>query len=109
MTHTLDITEMIDTSLDYDQEDKKMLKRMKNTSYTSLKDTQASDFAVQKKLLTEAAKSHRKTKKLISFRISESDINKIKSMAEEQGIPYQTLISAFIHKLANKKIELTLK
>lgn len=48
-------------------------------------------------------------KKQVTFRLSVSDIEKIKKMAEQEGLPYQTLIWAIIHKIANKRIELVLK
>lgn len=43
-----------------------------------------------------------KTKrKLYSFRLNENDMIKIKSIADIQWIPYQTLISSIIHQYAN--------
>lgn len=43
-----------------------------------------------------------KTKrKTYSFRLIENDMIKIKSIAEIQGIPYQTLIWSIIHQYAN--------
>lgn len=48
-------------------------------------------------------------KKQVTFRLSVSDIEKIKKMAEQEGLPYQTLIWSIIHKIANKRIELVLK
>lgn len=54
-------------------------------------------------------KNYNDEKKQVTFRLSTSDIEKIKKMAENEWIPYQTLIWAIIHKIANKKIELILK
>ena len=43
-----------------------------------------------------------KTKrKTYSFRLIENDMIKIKSIAEIQGIPYQTLVGSIIHQYAN--------
>ena len=43
-----------------------------------------------------------KTKrKTYSFRLIENDMIKIKSIADIQGIPYQTLIGSIIHQYAN--------
>jgi len=39
----------------------------------------------------------RKTKN-INFRISEYDLAHLKRKAEEEGIPYQTLVSSVLHK-----------
>ena len=44
-------------------------------------------------------------KKSLSIRLFEEDIEKIKVIALEQGMPYQTLISSVIHKLALKQIK----
>ena len=40
-------------------------------------------------------------RKTYSFRLNENDMIKIKSIAEIQGIPYQTLIWSIIHQYAN--------
>ena len=44
-------------------------------------------------------------KKSLNIRLYEDDIEKIKAIALEQGLPYQTLISSVIHKLALKQIK----
>jgi predicted DNA binding CopG/RHH family protein len=44
-------------------------------------------------------------KKSLNIRLFEDDIEKIKVIALEQGLPYQTLISSVIHKLAIKQIQ----
>ncbi len=43
-------------------------------------------------------------KKSLNIRLFEDDIEKIKVIALEQGLPYQTLISSVIHKFAIKQI-----
>ena len=37
-------------------------------------------------------------KRPVNLRLQEQDIRKVKAMAYEQGIPYQTLISSIIHR-----------
>ena len=37
-------------------------------------------------------------KKLYSLRLNEEDMTKLKKIAKEQWLPYQTLISSIIHK-----------
>ncbi len=44
-------------------------------------------------------------KKSLNIRLIESDIEKIKVIAFENGLPYQTLISSIIHKVATKQIK----
>lgn len=81
--------------------------------FISLKETNLEKFEKEKqkymKIAKENIKKRSEDKKQVTFRLSTSDIEKIKKMAEEEGIPYQTLIWAIIHKIANKKIELVLK
>ena len=52
--------------------------------------------------LSTIAKKTRK--KSLNIRLFEDDIEKIKVIALEQGLPYQTLISSVIHKFAIKQI-----
>lgn len=47
-----------------------------------------------------------KTKrKTYSFRLIENDMIKIKSIADIQGIPYQTLVWSIIHQYANGNLK----
>ena len=55
----------------------------------------------------ESKKDHEKTaintlrqKKAISIRVQQGDINRIKKLADKDGIGYQTLISSIIHRYA---------
>jgi len=43
--------------------------------------------------------------KNINIRISQGDLFNLKSKAEQQGIPYQTLISSLLHQYSNNKID----
>jgi len=45
----------------------------------------------------------RKTKN-INIRITESDLSSLKRNAEEEGIPYQTLISSVLHKYLSGRL-----
>lgn len=45
------------------------------------------------KIITKAAKN-----KAISLRISEVDLEMIRTRAEQEGLPYQTLINMVLHK-----------
>ncbi len=49
------------------------------------------------KLAQQSLASKTKNKQ-ISFRIAESDLIKLKAMAVEKGIPYQTYLTALIHE-----------
>lgn len=39
----------------------------------------------------------------INIRISEKDFRKVKALAAERGLPYQTFISSLLHQYSNKK------
>ena len=46
---------------------------------------------------------NRKTKN-INIRITEDDLPHLKQMAEEEGMPYQTLISSVLHKYITDRL-----
>ena len=41
------------------------------------------------------------TKKQVNFRINQNDLEKLKSKALVDGIPYQTLLNSIVHKFLN--------
>ena len=45
----------------------------------------------------------RKTRN-VNIRISEHDLAQLKERAEEEGIPYQTLISSVLHKYVSERL-----
>ena len=42
-------------------------------------------------------------KKVITLRLNDNDLEQIKSIAINEGIPYQTLISSVLHKYINHR------
>ena len=38
----------------------------------------------------------------INIRLSERDLHKLKAKAQEEGLPYQTLIASLLHKFVNR-------
>jgi len=52
----------------------------------------------KKKEYIEAAKNTIAKNKMITIRLSERNLVKIKAAAAREGLPYQTFISALIHK-----------
>lgn len=54
--------------------------------------------------LQSAVKIERAKKKAVNIRLFESDIVRFKQMAQNEGIPYQTLIASVLHKVANKTV-----
>ena len=47
---------------------------------------------------------HAKKNKAISLRMTNFDLEKIKEKAEEEGIPYQTLITNILHKYITNQL-----
>jgi predicted DNA binding CopG/RHH family protein len=66
------------------------------------------DFKKEKETLVKTAKTDLKKSKNINIRISEPTLLRLKSRAAENGIPYQTLVSAVLHQFANKKLKLSI-
>lgn len=59
-----------------------------------------------KKNKIETIISETKKSKNINIRINNYDLELVKKRAEEEGIPYQTLVSSIIHKyISNQLIE----
>jgi len=42
-------------------------------------------------------------KRVITLRLNNNDLDQIKSIANTEGIPYQTLISSILHKYVNNR------
>lgn len=63
---------------------------------------QVENFEEEKKLAMEAARNTPKKTKNINIRITELVLAKLKAKAQEEGIPYQTLVSSILHKYVNR-------
>ena len=62
----------------------------------------------EKKKAVMYAKNTLNKLKNINIRVSLRDLQKLKSRAVEQGLPYQSILSALLHQYAEKKIKLVL-
>lgn len=69
--------------------------------WESLKEKEQEEI---KKILSK--QKAKKPKKAISLRLDENDILTMKKLAKEQWMPYQTLISSIIHKVATNQIKI---
>ncbi len=57
--------------------------------------------------LKTSAKTHlkkRNKEKRISIRVFASDLERIKQIAEEEGLPYQTLVTSVLHKFSTGRL-----
>ncbi|OGG62812.1 hypothetical protein A3C21_02575 [Candidatus Kaiserbacteria bacterium RIFCSPHIGHO2_02_FULL_59_21] len=61
------------------------------------------EFEKMKKRLQTAARFTLRKSKSISIRLTSVDLERIKSKAIQEGLPYQTLIGSIIHKYAHKE------
>ncbi len=83
-------------------DEKKLIKEIENDEWKPVENLEE-----EKNKLLKAVKQKEK-KKVISIRISEGDLRKLKKKSLETGIPYQTLISSLIHQFAEGKIKVEL-
>ena len=60
------------------------------------------NFAEEKKLAMETARNTLKKTKNINIRITELLLAKLKTKAQEEGMPYQTLVTSILHKYVSK-------
>lgn len=61
--------------------------------------------SAEKDILQKVAEKSLKKKKAINIRILENDIQKLKSISYQKGLPYQTLIASVLHQYAQGKIK----
>jgi predicted DNA binding CopG/RHH family protein len=61
----------------------------------------------EKRLAEEAARNHiRKAKQQrINIRIFTKDLERVKEIAEDEGLPYQTFLTSIIHKFISGKLK----
>ena len=53
----------------------------------------------------QIAKTNLKKTRNVNIRLSEKDLQKIRTRAVEKGIPYQTLMASVLHQYLNKNIK----
>ncbi len=86
------------------KEEMQIISDVENDNYTSV-DKQ--EFEQLNKTLKNAASNSIKKlskRKAINIRLLETDIQKIKAMALNEGMPYQTYITHLIHKFATAQL-----
>jgi predicted DNA binding CopG/RHH family protein len=81
-----------------DEEEQEILDAFENGQFHRVPDMER-QIAIAK----QAAINHTK-KKDINIRITEHDLNRLRGMAADEGIPYKTLITSILHKYATKLI-----
>jgi len=80
----------------YSSEELEIVDYIENSNPQSI-----SNLKEEKELLKSIVKDNVQKKKQVNFRLLESDLEKLKTRALVEGIPYQTLLSSIIHKFLN--------
>jgi predicted DNA binding CopG/RHH family protein len=84
----------------YSAKELKLFKKIESGNYKPLP---KKEFAKEKIRLQKIAANTLK-RKSINIRVFESDIDKLKAIAFEEGMPYQTFITSLLHKVATGKL-----
>lgn len=73
-------------------------------NFDKLKPLSKKEKAEQFAVLKQAANNYVKKDKRISIRVYGSDLENIKRLALNEGLPYQTLITSILHKFATGQL-----
>ena len=73
-------------------------------SFDSLKSYPPEVKAKKIKLHQQAAKDYLTKNKRITIRVYSSDLERIKYLAAQEGLPYQTYITSILHKLSTGRL-----
>ena len=82
-----------------DQEEKDLIESFEKWEFVSAK-----NLDKRKSLLKQSFKKTIQSRKPINIRILESDILRLRTIAAEEWLPYQTLISTVLHKFTTWKL-----
>lgn len=80
----------------FDIDEKNLMQAVENGEFIAGDDTTS---------IWQAAVKNTLKKKAITVRVQEQDIRRIKSLALQQGIPYQTLVSSILHQYAHGRLQ----
>ena len=80
---------------DYTEEELELLEVMENQPLVSVP-----NLAQEMEQLKTSVKTKLSKRKSINLRLLENDLQRIKTEAIKEGVPYQTLISSILHKYA---------
>ena len=89
---------MIDST--YTEKEEKELLDYMDTNPKSI-----DNFNEEMNFITNIVKENVNNKKQVNFRMLESDLEKLKTKALIDGIPYQTLLNSIIHKFLNGSLK----
>ena len=86
-------------NIDLDNDEKEILKDFEEGNFVSV-DNLEEESALAKR----AAKNFMKRDSRINIRISAADLNMVRRIAVQEGLPYQTLLASVIHKFVTGRL-----
>jgi len=85
----------------HDEEEKELIEAIENDT-NPVPDNELTEERKQE-LQAIARNSSKGDREKISLRVPRADLARLKVKAEQEGLPYQTLINSILHKAANEK------
>lgn len=83
--------------------EKKISEALKKGDYQSLSKSQRRQYAKLAESDIERRKESRKEER-INIRLTPDDLEGLRKRAEEEGLPYQTLVASLIHKYVDGQL-----
>jgi len=85
-------------------EERAIIEAVEQDEFVSLQDDALRSMAADLQLAAKHTSDRLSKRKAISIRLLEDDIVRLKAMAMNEGMPYQTYISHLIHKITTGQI-----
>lgn len=89
----------------YTEEELALFKQIEHGDYTPTPEKELKKTKKHYQDIAQNTIEKMTKKKSLNLRVFESDIQNIKALALEKGLPYQTLLSSIIHQVATKQIK----
>jgi len=86
-------------------EELQIIEDVENDKYESMEGSELREMKAMLKSASANTLTKLTKRKAISIRLLESDIDRLKSMALHEGLPYQTFISHMIHKITTGELK----
>jgi len=86
-------------------EELQIIEDVENDKYESMEGSELAEMKAMLKSASTNTLTKLTKRKAISIRLLESDIDRLKSMALHEGLPYQTFISHMIHKITTGELK----
>ena len=83
----------------YTKEELEIVEYIENKNPKSINNVEKKIQKIQKSVTDKYNK-----RKAINIKVLESDLEKLKSKALQEGMPYQTLLNSVIHKYVNERL-----